>query len=241
MLLQFVYQLMNVAWVAMSFSSIVAYLVISRLLKGESAREKITDALFISGLIVLAIWKLSPLLLQPSLLLDNQVNLFTFLLSTGTEPGLYIGVFAAICFMWHHIKKLGLPFHKLSEVLPFGVLTGFVVYHLLTQSVGKVTAMPWGIAVDQSSFRYHPIFVYQLLFGVVACIYMLWLKKTGKTINFASFLLWFSSFQIILTFLRYTAPFILGLSLQQIFFFGIAAAAIIASNNGSERTIDEEV
>lgn len=234
MMIRLLHQLTNVEWLSMTFSGLVAYFVISRLLKGEPSREPITDALFKSGLIVLAIWKLSPLVLQPTLLLDETLNLFSFLLSTGTDPGLYLGVAAGVWFITYKIRKDSIPAVKITEVLPFGLLSGFVVFFLLNRSVGTVTEMPWGIAVDQSSYRYHPLGLYQLIFGIATGLLMIWAKRRGKSVSFGSFLLYFSLFQMTLTFFQYTTPYFLGLSLQQLFFIVVAALSIIFNTHKKE-------
>lgn len=227
MLMRLLHQLTNVDWVSMTFSGLIAFLVVSRLLKGESARETITDALFKSGLIVLVVWKLSPLLLQPTMLQDKTINLFTFLLSTGTDQGLYLGVVAAVWFIIHNIRKGKIPAEKLADVLPFGLLVGFVVFFLLTRNVGTVTEMPWGITIDQSAYRYHPIGVYQLLFGMLTSGYLIRAKRKEKPVSFRSFLLWFSLFQMLLTFMQYSTPFFLELSLQQLFFLTVAVLTLM--------------
>ncbi|MED4779409.1 hypothetical protein [Brevibacillus choshinensis] len=205
------------------------------MLKGESSREEITDDLFKSGLIVLAIWKLSPLLLQPSMLSDGSLNLFSFLLSTGTELGFYLGVVAGVCFVFYKIRKGKVPFDKFAEVFPFGLLSSFVVFFLLTRNVGTATDFIWGISVDQSVYRYHPIGAYQLVFGVITGGYLVWRKRKGRPVPLRSFVVWFSLGQMLLTFVQFTTPLYIGLSLQQIFFLSVAGFSILLPMSKLER------
>ncbi len=235
MILRFLDQLTNVAWVSMTVSSLAGYVVISKMLKGEPSRDSITDSLFKSGLLILLIWKLSPLLLQPTLLLDDTMNLFTFLLSTGTELGLYLGVLAGLSYMYVKMRKGMVPPEKLGEVLPFGLLIGFALYYLLYRNLGTVTSMPWGVAIGQSSSAYHPVGIYQLLFAVGMGGFMMLQRRKGNRFSFRSFLMWFSLFQFGLTFVQFTTPFVFGLSLQQIFFLAIASILILFSKKHQER------
>lgn len=235
MILRFFDQLTNVAWVSMTFSSLVGYIVISKMLKGEPSREAITDSLFKGGLLVLLIWKVSPLLLQPSLLLDDTMNFFAFLLSTGTELGFYLGVLAGLGYMYAKIRKGMIPLEKLGEVLPFGFLVGFAVYGLLYRNVGTLTSMPWGISIEQSTNTYHPVGIYQLLFAIGLGTFMILQRRKGNPVAFRSFLIWFSLFQFALTFVQYATPFVVGLSLQQIFFLAIASILIVLPRKHQER------
>ncbi|GED32088.1 hypothetical protein BCE02nite_32290 [Brevibacillus centrosporus] len=205
------------------------------MLKGEPSREQITDGLFKGGLILLAIWKLSPLFLQPSLLTDSSLNLFSFLLSIGTEQGFYLGVIAGVCFVIYTIRKGKIPLDKFAEAFPSGLLCTYTVFFLLTRNVGTVTDLFWGISVDQSVYRYHPIGVYQLIFGVVTGAFLFLRKRKGTPVPFRSFLVWFSLGQMLLTFVQFTTPFFAGLSLQQIFYLSVAGFSILLPMSILER------
>lgn len=233
--MRFIHQLTNVEWVAMTFSGLVGYLVISRMLKGEPAKEAITDGLFKSGLIFMAIWKLSPLLLQPSMLTDGSLHLFTFLLSIGTDQGFYMGVAVGVCYVIHKIRKGNIPSHKFAEVFPFGLLSCFVLFFLLTRNIGTVTSLPWGISVDQSVYTYHPVGLYQLILGALTWSVLVWRKRKGRSVSFRSFLIWFSLYQMLLTLVQFTTPFIIGLSLQQVFYLSVAACSILLPMSRLER------
>lgn len=227
MIIRLIHQLTNVEWVSMTFSGLVGYLVISRMLKGEPSREPIIDVLFKSGLIFLAIWKLSPLLLQPSMLTDGSLNLFTFLLSIGTDQGFYIGVTAGVCFVIQKIRKGNIPLDKFAEVFPFGLLSCFVLFFLLTRNIGTATDLFWGISIEQSVNKYHPVGVYQLIFGVFTGVFLVWRKRKGRPVSFRSFLIWFSLWQMLLTLVQFTTPFFIGLSLQQVFYLTAAGLSIL--------------
>jgi hypothetical protein len=235
MILRLIHQITNVEWVSMTFSGLVGYIVISKMLKGEPSREAITDVLFKSGLIFLAIWKLSPLLLQPSLLTDGSLNLFSFLLSIGTDQGFYIGVAAAVGFVIQKIRTGSISPDKFAEVFPFGLLSCFVLFFLLTRNVGTVTELFWGISIDNSVNKYHPIGVYQLIFGVITSAFLVWRKRKGRPVRFRSFLIWFSLNQMLLTLVQYSPPFMIGLSLQQVFYLVVAGFSILLPKSRLER------
>ncbi|MGE7271986.1 hypothetical protein ACQKK5_11075 [Brevibacillus panacihumi] len=219
----------------MTLSGYLGYLVISRMLKGESTRDSITDVLFKSGLILLGIWKLSPLLLQPSLLSDDSLNLFSFLLSIGTNQGFYMGLVAAVCFVLWKIQKGIIPADKFAEVFPFGLLTCFMVFFLLTRNIGTATDWFWGVSIDQSVNKYHPIGVYQLIFGVSTGAFLALSKRKGSPVSFRSFLIWFSLGQLMMTFFQFTTPFFMGLSMHQIFYLLVAGISILLPMSGGER------
>lgn len=219
-------QLTNVEWVSMMVSGMFGLYVLSRKLKGVPQKEKITDALFLGGLIVIFIWKLSPLIFQPGMLVDNSINLFTLLLSIGTEEGFYLGLVVSILFIGYRIKKQRLPQAPLFEELPFGMLAAFIAYAIIRWQVGTETYLPWGVKLDNSSSHYHPISLYQILLCLTSGIVLLRQRKKGKQISFSKFILWFSIGEIIITIFMFPKPYLLGLSMTQIFFLLIAGISL---------------
>ncbi|MGG0938632.1 hypothetical protein ABHN11_21665 [Brevibacillus centrosporus] len=227
MFIRLIHQLTDVEWVSMIFSALIGYLVISRMLKGDPSREQITDSLFKGGLILLAIWKLSPLFLQPSMLTDSSLNLFSFLLSIGTELGYYLGVVAGVSYVILKLRKGKIPKDKFAVVFPFGLLSTFTLFFLMTRNIGTETDLFWGVSVDQSVYKYHPIGVYQLIFGVLTGAFLFLRKRKGTPVPFRTFLVWFSLGQMVLTLVQFTIPFFAGFSLQQIFYLSVAGLLIL--------------
>ncbi|OXS54957.1 hypothetical protein B1A99_24565 [Cohnella sp. CIP 111063] len=110
------------------------------------------------------LWKLSPIFTQ----LDLLINPFVLLVTPGTPNGLSIGILGAVIYGAWTIKKKQLPWRRVMDALLFGSVCAIFLYSITHWRYGTQTAMPWGISLSDSAYRYHPVNVYQaLLMGIV--------------------------------------------------------------------------
>ncbi len=115
-------------------------------------------------LLAFVLWKLSPIITQPDLL----INPFVILVTPGTPNGLSIGILGAVIYGALTIQKKKLPWRKVLDALLFGSMCAIFIYSLTHWRYGTQTMMPWGISLSDSAYRYHPINVYQaLLLGIL--------------------------------------------------------------------------
>lgn len=137
----------------------------------------------------------------------------------GILGGILAGI-AGLFFYWQRsLKKTGLPFPRLIDLVFFGAPLGQAVGRLgnwLNQEVyGWPTNLPWGIFIrpenrlpELANFdRFHPLFAYEAIWTLLGFALMLtaevlprlaWLKKSF----FAFYLIWYGFGRFFLEFLR---------------------------------------
>jgi hypothetical protein len=130
--------------------------------------------ILLNGLITyLIVWKLSYLLLDPMILLNNPIRL---ILANGGVIGHILGAALALFVIYRSAKKANYSLFMFFDLFMFWLLITLSVYWLIIRAYGLPTNLPWGIRFSDSSLAYHPIHIYQFLLSASIFLY-LHLKK----------------------------------------------------------------
>jgi len=119
----------------------------------------------------------------------------------------YGGVFGALFFGWLYIKKSGLCFWKIADLVApsvaIGIFFGRIGCSLINDHIGSLTNLPWGIYYIDGTVR-HPVAEYLSLNGLAIFIFLWSVRKRIKTdgLLFIIFLLWYSFVRFFLDFTR---------------------------------------
>lgn len=159
-------------------SIVLAYYVVRWKLAGigtsEADSSVMLDKLMNAVLIAIIVWKLTPLIENPQMVLTRPLSLLTV---TGGTFGIWLGSFAAIIYIYFTVRRSALSPTMIADLLAFGVLIVWTITRGLFWDYGLQTNLPWGISLNDPLYRYHPVNIYAGLIGIGIVIYV-WL--TGK-------------------------------------------------------------
>jgi hypothetical protein len=203
-------------WVLLALSGIAGYMVMSKKLKATDHRNGPLLDQFTNGLLfVFLIWKLSPVIFQPSLLWTSPFSLLTM---SGSASGVWLGMIAAALYMERALRKMKIPRMVFLDLLSIGMVTAILVYSLLGWQYGAATTLPWGISIEDPKFKYHPINVYIFL---ITLPLLIWQWRTNSSLGAGNM------------FIRFTTYYAMGLMLVSLFkpkiivLFGLSAEQLM--------------
>jgi prolipoprotein diacylglyceryltransferase len=176
----------------------------------------IPDILLNCGLIVLLFWKLGVVLTSPLMILQDPLKL---LFITGSTTEILLGICAALFFGIWQLRKKSISIYTALDVISIGAVTAAVIYYALVSEFGRQTELPWGIGVEGTLTRFHPVHAY---FSIL--LIPLWfrlfrsyhLPGTGQA--FKATLLYFGIAGMLVSILDDTDPSWLYISYAQIIF-----------------------
>lgn len=150
------------------------YVVKNRVKKAGIADTSLFDLLPTALMLVIFVWKFSPLLFSPAV----WKNPLTVLFASGSTKGLWLGL--AIAGLYLSLKSRNKPnAWVLPDVITYGVVAMLMVYSLLSWRYGASTGLPWGISIRDPAFKYHPINVYRLIVLIPLLIW-LWRRPLSR-------------------------------------------------------------
>jgi hypothetical protein len=218
--LQFGPFILKTDWLIVGLGGIIGYTLMKRVLKRSVYDEGKVLEIYISALMIVALtWKFSPFIFNPSLLWENPQ---TILFLTGSSLHMWIGIAAALGYIYFQMKKSNIPFFVMLNVLPIGYLVLLIVYNFLKRDYGNPTILPWGISLGDAGYKYHPINVYQVIVLLPAFMW-LWKKSSNidQRIIFSHFLSLYGAGQMMVSFFKPQTEYGLGLSLEQMIYLGL--------------------
>lgn len=240
-ILQFGPFMVKFSWLIAGVGGIIGYEVMKRRLKQTPfPYEKILDIYTTSLMIVALVWKMGPLIFDPSILWNNPLSI---LFITGTIKHMWLGIFFAIGYIYLKLRKAQIPISVMLDVLPYGFLTLIVIYHLFIWQYGSPTTMLWGISIQHPDYRYHPVNVYQV-FVTLPVLIWLWRRKFSLGIGmvFSHFLSFYGAGQMLVSFFKPQTVYFLGLSVEQLVYLGLLVIGNLVSyqlNNQEVKPHDE--
>lgn len=167
--------MLKLEWLLWAISGGGGYFVMKyRFKKAGIADHSLFDLLPTALMLVVFVWKFSPLLFSPAV---RKTPLTVFFVSGSTE-GLWLGL--AVAGVYLLMKSRAKPGEAwvLPDVMTYGVLVMVIVYSLLSWQYGAQTNLPWGISIRDPAFKYHPINVYRLVLSIPLLIWI-WRKPPG--------------------------------------------------------------
>ncbi|MBJ6362535.1 prolipoprotein diacylglyceryl transferase family protein [Paenibacillus sp. GCM10012307] len=227
-ILQFGPFIIKADWLLWGISAVAGYFAMQRLIKSSHfADRSILDKLVNSFMIVLLVWKFSPLLFSPSILWNDPYRLITM---AGSPIGLWVGVTVAVLYMFKSMRRMKVPVVFVLDLLAIGLVISVLVYSLIRWQYGLATSLPWGISIENPQFKYHPINVYIVLVTVPLFIYI-WRQqsKVGSGDIFILFLTYFGLGMMLVSLFKAKTIFLLGLSGQQVVYVVMMAAGVVLS------------
>jgi hypothetical protein len=154
-------------WLAAALGFVAGLLVLSWQARvySKEVSEALKDSFLTGGLIIVLIWKFSPLILQPSLLKSPQNLLFL----SGDKWGLVIGVIGALLYTAYSLHKKGMEYRFYLDIIAMPIVVLWLIYFVLVPVYGKVTDFPWGITLNEQT-AYHPIHYYHAISAFLAIV-----------------------------------------------------------------------
>ncbi len=202
-------------WVAIGISGILGIFVMSRIFRKTAFYEQpLIDKSINSMLIILFSWKLSPLLLSPSLI---RTQPFAFILLPGSAIGIAIGTLISALYMDRQLRKMGISRWFYGDLLSVGGWVSMFIYSLLSPQYGTETKLPWGISIEDPSFKYHPVHAYT---AILTGVMLVWRWKTREPIGSGwrtvQFLTYYPMGLMVISLFKPKQVWIMGLSVEQI-------------------------
>ncbi|CAH1206479.1 hypothetical protein PAECIP111891_02933 [Paenibacillus allorhizoplanae] len=157
----------------------------------RGAVKGLDDLILNSVLIVFFTWRLGSLLTQPSLLWESPMKL---LLTAGSKMEIVVGIVLAYIYLSYQVRKHGIAWRVLLDMLAIGAASAVFLYAALTPSFGLPTQLPWGIGVEGTVSRFHPHHAYLAVLLVPLLVWQqLWTARsttflgTGKLLKITLF------------------------------------------------------
>ncbi|CAM4398486.1 hypothetical protein L1N85_24250 [Paenibacillus alkaliterrae] len=157
--------LIRLSMLYLILSIAAGFLVMKTILKRKSPQNMpFIDVLSTSMLLALLIWKLSPMLTNPSLIMDP----FSLLLYPGTPLGIQLALAGALLYAIYGAWKRKIDWKAAMDTIVMGLIASSIVFLSTHWQYGLPTSMPWGISISNPDLRYHPTNVYKLLLLIPA-------------------------------------------------------------------------
>ncbi|WP_154665915.1 hypothetical protein [Paenibacillus pinihumi] len=223
-------------WLTLALSGLGGYAAMWLQWKRSSwSGRPVLDPLFNAVLIYFLVWKLSPLVLSPSILKEPPMY---WLMVSGNAAGGWTGFVIGVIYLGRAWRKLDVPWKLTLDLLALGGIAAMLIYSLLGWKYGTATSLPWGISIEDPAFAYHPVNVYRLLV-IMPMFIWLWRRRvwfgTGKWISNA--LTYLGMGLTIVSFFNVKTKWLLGLSGEQFVYVMMMVLGVILSariNNSKE-------
>ncbi|GFR37972.1 hypothetical protein PRECH8_12680 [Insulibacter thermoxylanivorax] len=145
-----------------------------RLKAEEKTIRKLLDHFISAAIIAILVWKFTPILQSPSLLWTRP---FSVLKYTGGTLGVFLGIAAGLIYYIWSTRKIGA---LALDALALGAVVTWGIYRLMFWEYGITTEMPWGIALSDGYYRYHPVNIYAALIALALVLYAQYATRSGR-------------------------------------------------------------
>lgn len=201
-------------WVVLAVSGFAGYAA----MQWKCKRSDIHDRSFLEPLvnallIIFFVWKMSPILLSPSLLREHPLLWLTI---PGTDIGWWFGLAVVAFYLYRSWREIGVPWRLVGDMLSFGTIVAVLVHNLLSWQYGMPTSLPWGISIENPEFKYHPVNIYRL---IITLPMLLWLWRNALLMGTGKWLLntltYYGMGLMVVTFFDTKTEFIFSFSGEQ--------------------------
>jgi hypothetical protein len=216
-------------WLLLIVSGTIGYVIMQAALKktANNGYIPLLDKTINTFFMVFLCWKLSPLLLTPSILWTNPLGL---LVLPGSIYGIWIGILLALLYLFRELRLLKVPGLFYADLLSVGLVSIIFIYQLLGWRYGSLTSVAWGISILNPLFRYHPINIYVLL---VTLPMLIWIYKhmasLGRGKIFINLLSYYMMGLMLISFFEVKINFLFGLSKYQMAYLCLMLFSFILS------------
>lgn len=232
-------------WLLLAASGLIGYLIMQWKLKKSNYNGKPIMDKFSNGLmIVFFVWKFSPVLFTPSILWNNPLGLLTL---AGSITGVWLGIIAAVLYMYRCLNRMQVPWVFFGDLLSLGMVVMLFVYNLLGWQYGTMTTLPWGVSIENLAYKYHPVNAYLLLVTLPALVW-LWRKSSsflGTGSMAVNVLIYYGMGLMLVSFFKQKTSLFAGLSGEQLLylllmFLGLLLPIFLNKSKQQEMTSIEE-
>jgi hypothetical protein len=212
-------------WLILAISGIVGLMLMQWKLKHANLADRLVlDPLINAVIIIIIIWKMSPILLSPTLL---QSNPMLWLTMPGVTVGWWLGLVAAGIYLYVNWIKKGASWRLVGDLLMIGIVSAGLTFSLFVWQYGSPTSLPWGISIQNPEFKYHPVNVYRFL---VSFPMMLWLLRNGQLLGSGKWLsitlTYYGMGLMVVSFFNNKTNFVFGLSIEQIVYLAAMSLGV---------------
>lgn len=214
-----------------------SFFIMKYILKRRSPQNlQLLDVLSTGLFLAIFIWKLSPVITNPSLLM----NPLSLLIYPGTPLGVQLALAGAVLYSIYTIWKRKIDWKVALDTIVMGWIASSIVFLITHWQYGLLTSLPWGISIANPDFRYHPTNIYKLLL-LIPLVWQMRKMDFGQGKAGYSGLQGFGVVWLLISLFEPKLTFILGLSKEQILavtsiFVGVIAMFIIQYSNSSRKT-----
>ena len=204
-------------WIVFALSMTIGYTIMRWNWKRSTWNDlPIIEPLMNAVLMILFVWKLGPIISNPSLLLTNPMIWMMF---PGSNLGFQLGVFLAGIYLYLQWKKIRAPWWFVGDLMALGSIAAIFTYNLLSWKYGSLTSLPWGISIEHIKYKYHPVNVYRLLVTIPMFI---WFWKNSRLLGEGKWLLntliYYEMGLVIVSMFSNKTNYVFGLSAEQIIY-----------------------
>lgn len=133
-------------------------------------------------------WKLAPALAEPSLIWKAPLKM---IMMPGGAFGAAVGGGLAVLYVLLRSLRGGIPLPLLADLASHGAAVFLLVRAVVGgPRYGLPTALPWGIALSDPAYVYHPLHLYEAILAA-AIVLVLWTRHRiagdGRAAMFACF------------------------------------------------------
>ncbi|BAD76366.1 hypothetical protein GK2081 [Geobacillus kaustophilus HTA426] len=159
--------LIRTSWLIWLVAGAGGYLFWRVVWTGSSEQRRCIQQLLIDGVFVyLVVWKISPVLMDPSLLWHNPLGV---LYLPGGDRGVMLGAVTAAAVTIFRTYRQNIPMHLLVNSTIVVYLGAHFVYYLFER--------PYGPPLVHFLFALHPIHLYQLFLAAVVMLWTIWQRN----------------------------------------------------------------
>lgn len=141
----------------------------------QAGKFRWSELLFEAMLLYLIVLKISPVLWDPRLIIDNPLSL---LYGFGSTAGAVIAAAVSGLYIGWKARKAAVPWFRLLDAVALAALVAGLGYSLVFRHLGEITSLPWGIGVEGGKHQYHPIHFYRAAW--LALVLAIWWRRRGQ-------------------------------------------------------------
>lgn len=227
--------MIRVDWLVLAVSGFAGFIAMQWMCKRTVIQGRLILDQFSSALLwIFMIWKLSPLISTPSLIINHP---FLWLTMPGTLMGWWIGLIVGSFYLYRAWYRLGVSWWFIGDLFTFGGVITYITYSVIAWQYGGLTHLPWGISINNPEFNYHPINVYRL---IILLPMLIWIWKHAGQIGSGKWLTTALKFPImglmIVSFFDSQPKWLLLLSSEQMVYLSLMLLGIGLSLRNGRRT-----
>lgn len=216
-------------------SVLLGFTLGKRFLKGRMEASLPCLDIMVNALFVgLIIWKLSPVLSEPSLLRYP----LSILVLPGTGLGVKLACAGAFMYVVYALRRQKRNWRLMMDVIAVVFVISVSVFLLSHWQYGTPTKLPWGISVQDPAYRYHPVNAYQMIL-MVPVLAVMYRCPIGNGKMASAAFIGYGSSSLLVSILQPKLPVMMNLSANQLIALFLVVVGVIMMNPAPPRPQDD--